>query len=282
MLDLHKKAILDAMGVKLLHPRYRFVAAKPSPLLTTNIAAANSNQGAVANEPAEVAKDVSDVEKPLQRQTPDPAISGSTLGVKTQQESKLESVAEVLADLRPLQTSAEKLATKNTADAALSPSTGAKPLKFRYRFIRVGALLMMIEQPALEWKFEQEAKKFFSYIYFALSAKQFEYWHEVQFDWPPGKQFAFAEDHSVARETLLNFVKQQCQHPRANHILLWGNGCSQHLFDDLAAVGELLEYDELNLLQLHSLTDYWQQPENKKLLWQYLQPIRKALTTDQC
>lgn len=154
--------------------------------------------------------------------------------------------------------------------AAVNHASG-QALRFRLRMQRFGALLMVVDQPMLEWQQQQTAHAFFADIHFFLLDQHCEDFQDLTFNWPPGKNFPLADDADCARQTLAGFIREL----PVQWVLLWGERASQNVLDQTADYGEVVLTDEYRLLQLHSLDDYWQQPSSKKLLWQHLQAIKK-------
>ena len=244
--------MLEAIGVKPLLPRYRFTLAKNSQPPVEQLGEP------IVDEPMAYA-DVSEIPAITEDISADVAPVSSRSAALSEELSVLDSIKHTLAG--------------TTAETS-------KPLRFRLRFVRVGELLMLLSQPALEWKEQKPAQQFFQDIYWALSGKRAEFWNEAQFEWPPSKQFPFAADVDMARQTLLSFLQQQMQQPPAQWVLAWGEEAVEQLLDEAAGVGEVAFCEPYKILQLKPLNSYWQEPQSKALLWQQLQVVRKAMSID--
>lgn len=279
MLESQRREIMEAMGVRILLPRFQLCAAKPSCRLVE-----------LNSEPVNNAN-TDQIELPVNAQHKNISLESLTAVFS---ETKIEAEVNTEAHTTTHTDAAENLTLgKHALPANIAQELNALvdikktlqakeyskelALKFRYRLIRVGELLMLVDQPTIEWQESTAAKQFFSDIYFALTDKKPEYFSEAQFDWPPAKQFPYAHDREMAKQTLHSFMQEQMQQPACLWILLWGPQLTINLFELAPKIGEVDFINNTSALVLDSMQHYWQEPASKVLLWQSLQTVKKSL-----
>lgn len=170
------------------------------------------------------------------------------------------------------QTSAAPIAS--TPSVATRASAEDKKLRLRYRFIQAGSLLMVVEQPSLEWHEAERAHTFFADIHFALTGNDYQRGTEMQFDWPPSRNFPQAGNRQMAFEALGSTLHEEVKKTGASWVLLWGAHLAEPFVGKTPAVGEVVFHGKTPLLPLETLAFYWSQPLQKKLLWQLLQMVK--------
>jgi hypothetical protein len=251
MQDALRQQFLQAMGQQVLVPRFRLLHAKPSVALVTGDVAANISTVSENNPVA-----------------------------------SMPSVAVTIADKAVPQTQAQTSASKNALSELLASSAaltdamkdGAQPTvkiaPYRHRIVTMNGLVFLLDQPSLEWQQEIDCMKFFADIYFALFEKQAELIEKEKFEWPLGKLRHMTDDDAKATEQ--SFVQQQALQSKSQWLLIFGKKAAQQLVDTELEIGEAAVIGELNVLLVHAAEYYWQNPAAKKLLWQYLQVIRKS------
>jgi hypothetical protein len=171
----------------------------------------------------------------------------------------------------------EKIDASVVKKSAEGYQSAVNAIKYRHRLVRVGELLMLLDQPSLEWHDNEQCKTFFADIYFALTSKKFEYWSDTQFDWPPVKNFPYANDATVAQQSLQAFVDEQVQQPPCKWVLVWGQSVTRSLLGKALAAGEMEFMGNLPVLVIENYQDYWREPVKKQILWQQLQVVKKSL-----
>lgn len=241
--------VLQSIGVSLLQPRFDFPAALPGLLQWPDAEAAQT--AAAEPEPAAVAEAIA-------AQTPDAEPQLSVITVRDR-----------LADSEPDDGSAEAVSS-----TSLSDNEQTTALRFRQRLLRFDQLLMLVDQPALQWAEEDAAMRFFADVYFALYGKAPVQFQQALFNWPPVKQFPSANDRQLAAQTFNSFISDMLAETASPALLSWGRGAG-YLLNQPLAIGECLPLAAWRVIQLHPLTHYWQQPASKHLLWQHLQAIRE-------
>lgn len=292
MHDASRREILHAMGLKTLQPRFVLANAKPSPVIVA------------VEEQAGSTKDPSGIDG-LQTSQLDQvqAVAGHLAGhldspvqplsePQSQAQQTPVAIDSLTAELeKNLGASVANNKSLNVDDelSALNDikqqlDEAAKPLRFRLRLVRVGELLMVLNQPALEWQEEKNAQKFFSDIYYAIKREQSaNVWQSVQFDWPPSKNLPFAEDMDMARQTCCSFIQEQMREIHqvsAKHIIVWGKPLTDYILTEKIDVGEIAFMEDIPVLCVDELEHYWTEPENKRLLQQYLQSVKLEVTAE--
>ena len=274
MIELQRQEMLQAMGLKILQPRFQLLGAKISATLDVVSSPVSSDLTPVdAQIEAVVQADSQAVQSQTavqEKNTQAPSLVEQAEEIIQQQQT--EATAKIRASLLDelvVDKSVSVKEEKTTITAAKKDT-----LRYRHRFIRVDELLFVINQPALEWQQAKEAKQFFSDIYYALNDRRPAYWSELQFDWPPSKQFPLAADKQVAQQTLHSFMQQQMTVNTCNSIVVWGKTVASNIFSDIPQLGELTFIDDSHVLLVDDYLNYWQQPESKRLLWQYLQALK--------
>lgn len=272
MLDLQRVELLATMGLKTLQPRFQLSAAKPSVALSPL-------ENILTPAPAEASEAVvAGVET-----------SGTLVEQAAQilQQQKMQNVTGQLAGV-------SQVLTVDTAVSAVANTTDAptllenkvdkedeklidKPLRFRQRLLRCGEFLMLIDQPALQWQEERQAKQFFDELYYAFNRKRAEFFASEVFEWPPTRNFPNAHNIDTARATFNGFLQPKMNNPECVWIICWGEAAAKNFIDAEFEVGKIIEFQGRSVLMVNELTSYWQQPESKRLLWLDLQNLKKTL-----
>lgn len=287
MQELQRAALLDAMGLKAFQPRFQLDNAKPSIHLNAEL------------EPAAEISRASSAEKS--------ALTLVEHAANILQQQHIQSVVNQLPDpVKPQQ--ASKDAHQHVGDAHISPSSLLDPerqrvvtsaletkantnvgpisetIRFRHRVIRVGELLMLIDQPLLEWAEEKKHCAFFNDIYFALYKKLPEYWQQSIFEWPPSKHFPMANDSDMAFATFTGFLQEHMQQPECHSIICWGEAVAKNVIDEPITIGDLLTANTIPVLVVDEVQQYLRHPLLKKSLWQaliQLLPVTEATDVTQ-
>lgn len=241
-----QQQVLEDIGISLLQPRFVFPAAKAGQALVFEPLPPPAQA-----EPAHTA--THDAPAQASQSGPAPAAAG---------------IAELSRTLGLPAAAPAPVATVPAPDAA-APSAS---LRYRLRLVRVGRLLMLLDQPALQWAEQQAALRFFADIHFYLFGEPAAECSETVFTWPPARQFPLADDADCARQTLATFVSGFAGDD-VSWLLLWGETVTGRLLGKTVDKGEVLLHERLRLLQLDEVSAYWRQPASKRLLWQYLQAI---------
>lgn len=254
MLESQRKVMLEDMGLRIFEPRFRLPGAKVSILLPS----VHAVQPAAAETlPDMAAAPVPDTSAEGQLSIAVDASSAVDLPVKSDLASLFGSMPS------------------GRGPEALQENA-ASPVRFRHRLVRVGELLMLLDQPTLEWVEAARCKSFFADVHFSIAGKRYEYWQDAQFDWPPVRNFPLANDRDMAHQALQAFMQEHLQ-PSCRWIVLWGESLAPATLGQPARAGETAFLFNLPVLVLDSCQDYWQEPQKKKLLWQHLQVVKKSL-----
>ena len=280
MLESQRVDILQAMGLKTLQPRFQLDAAKPSAVLTvvadnTALVSDHSVQASADADTASpavipVAGTLVEQAAELLRQQQMQDVTGqlATAEAATAAQPQAVSVSSVL-DAAPADTNDATVATAKD-----------KPLKFRQRLLRCGESLMVVDQPALQWQDEKNARIFFEDIYFSLYKKRAEFYASDVFEWPPAKNFVNAQDITAARATFSGFLQSKLQYPPCEWLICWGENATRYLIEDDYQLGKICDFQGRKLLMADDLISYWQNPQSKRLLWDYLQTLHASLADD--
>ncbi len=244
-----QQEVLQSMGLSLLQPRFDFPAAVPEVQLWQSPVSQAANSAAKAVDSA--------VEQT--------AVSASS---SNQTAEKPNSALAMLGGIAGIDNAEETAAETKTS----SPQT-ATALRFRLRLVRYNHLLMLIDQPTLQWAEEQQSHAFFNDIYFALFASSPTIVQSQVFEWPPSKHYPHAQDKQQAQQTFIVFMQQMLAGVDKPIVVSWGRA-ADYLLDKPLAIGEYYQQAPLQLLQLHALSHYWQNSGSKRELWQQLQVIR--------
>lgn len=148
-------------------------------------------------------------------------------------------------------------------------------LRFKLRLVRLDQYIMLLDQPGMHWPEEQTALRFFADIYHALQGRPPQQWQQVVFEWPPGKNYPVIDEKEQVKSLLHSYIQQMLQGQNQACLLIWGD-IEQVLFEQKLSVGMRAELGAYQVLQLHKPQYYWQQPEEKRQLWQHLQAIKSA------
>lgn len=255
MLDARREEMLQAMGVRMLYSRLQMPGAKIPAMVPVAIPDVLPGADPASADQRHLSPQTEVI--PVEGEVPVQS-TGRSLSASISRELDLPAPAPVAAtvmhDSKPRE----------------------KALRFRCRIIRINELLMLVDQPMLEWHEANKAKPFFADIYFALTGKIPEFWSEAEFDWPPSRQFPHANNKAMAREALQSFLQQQLQQSGCNWLLAWGDRLGDNLFDQMPQAG-MGFIGSASVLLLEPLQYYWQDPPKKKLLWQMLQVVSKSL-----
>lgn len=244
--------VLQTMGLTILQPRFDFPAALPGFLHWQDASVVTDEQ------PAIVVPALADTK---------PALIPSADRTPLVDKKPLVDAGMALRDM-PVADETPLISSAKTTDTSA-------PLRFRQRLLRFDHLLMLVDQPALQWAEEQEALVFFNDIYFALYGKPVQQFQQRVFTWPPGKNFPQANDKQHARQTFSGFIQEMLADASHASVISWGKG-ADYLLDTPLSPGDYVPQGELRFLQLHPLNHYWQQPASKHLLWQHLQAVRQV------
>jgi hypothetical protein len=257
MQEGQRRSLLESMGLRILRPRFRLTAAKPSPgLIIENADVTQTPQTVMASADVLIRPVISEM----------PAVAV----INTDMNSPATAMASLFFE--------KKSAVGSLVDKSIETSgVTVKIIRYRHRLVRVGELLMLLDQPTLEWHDHEHCKVFFADIYFALTGKKFEYWSDKQFDWPPVKNFPYANDETVAQQSLQAFVDEQVQQPPCKSVLVWGQSVARSLLGKTLAAGEMEFMGNLPVLVVENYQDYWREPVKKQILWQQLQVVKKSL-----
>jgi hypothetical protein len=247
MLESQRQDILTSMGLKVLQPRFQLLGAKASVVLIEEQKNTEEVLTVVADE--KIKEPVSAVSQETAQAGP--AVMPSSLFGGLQEAAK--------------------------PSASVNKKPTAEAIKYRHRLLRFGELMMIIDQPSVEWHDANSCKSFFADVYFALTEKKPEYYMDAQFDWPPSKHFPYANDKDMSQQALQAFIQEHLQQVPCKWILLWGGNVRSSTFDLQLAVGETEFLHNVPVLQLDTYQEYWQSPFKKAMLWQYLQAIKKSL-----
>lgn len=232
----------EAMGVTLLQPRFAFPAARAGHAVVTP----------VQEKPVTVKADSPSAPSP-------DTDTGPAFDVSRLAEGLSGSPAE----------------TKPVVEPGEAPGGARTALRFRLRLMRFGKLLMLVDQPMLQWPDEQAAKAFFADIHYFIFGAMADDFNDQVFTWPPAKQFPLADDINCARQTVAGFIREMTADCDKPWLLLWGPQVAECLVENRSGNGEVVLQDNYRLLQLEPLSHYWQSPASKHLLWQHLQVIKK-------
>ena len=277
MLESQRIDLLTSMGVKSFLPRFELGAAKPSKVLS----------------PLTEAKPLESAHSPIAQNTA--VQSAGTLveqAARILQQQQMQSVAGQLSDEKtkaatPQSEGMPKLAeigssspsTETIAATAENPAVVEKPLRFRQRLLRCAEFLMLIDQPALQWQEERQAKQFFDELYYAFYRKRSEFFATEVFEWPPAKNFPKAHDINAARATFNGYLQAKIKSPECLFIICWGEAAANNFIDVEFEAGKLIEYQGRKVLFAHELSRYWKQPNNKKSLWLDLQKLKHSVNS---
>lgn len=251
MLEAERQSLMRTMGVQILQPRFILSGAKPSNVFPQEVLLVNDTDTA-----ALIPLPVVD-EQPLS-----PVIAESAF---VHPSALFKEENKTVVSLPIQNASSNKEPHSQTV------------IRCRYRLVRVGELLLLFDQATPEWQDAAMAKLFFADIYFALFNKKYEYWIDMQFDWPPLKNFPNANDKAVIQQSLTMFVEAQITQPPCKWVLLFGESSTKYLLDTPLPIGDTHFFAELPVLMLDSYQQYWLSPHKKVLLWQYLQVVKKSL-----
>lgn len=244
--------VLHSMGLAVLQPRFDFPAAVPGLLQWDEH----------SDIPLETPAATIVVEQTPQQQHTAAAIPAS-LDVP---------VPEKLSNTRILDVVANTSANKVVEVAATNDANA--PLRFRQRLLRFDHLMVLVDQPSLQWADEEPAMAFIADIYFALYGRAPAQFQQAVFNWPPVKNFPLANNRDEARLTLLSFMREMLAGIEQAAVLSFGRG-AEYLTKEPPGLGDCQPLDNLRVLALHPIQHYWQQPSSKHLLWQHLQAIKK-------
>lgn len=285
MLESQRVELLSAMGVKAFHPRFQLAAAKPSIQLPKPVSSAavvatdspvlqSSQSDPVANIPVRSGSLVEQAQQILQSQQ----VAGMQAAL-SDAESASTQASSIPSSLPQIDVGVSKAAKQlSVTENDVDTDSETKALRFRQRLIRVGEYLMLLDQPALEWQDEKAAQQFFADIYFALHKKRPEFYASDIFEWPPAKNFPNAHDVNLAKSTLSGFLQRTMSNPECQFLICWGINAATYLIDK-PAVGQLSEYRHRPLLVADELSNYWQHPARKRLLWADLQSLNAVAAT---
>lgn len=247
MLEVERQSLMATIGLRALQPRFILSGAKPSNMIVEE---ALADKLAITTPTADVIPE-SKISTAISS-----FVSPSALFKDDNKSVRLSPVA----DIEP-----QHIITSTAA------------IRCRYRLVRVGELLLFFDQTSPEWQDMARAKVFFADLYFSLCHKKYEYWADMQFDWPPLKNFPNANDKAVIQQALTMFVDAQLTQPPCKWLLLFGESSAKYLLDKPLNVGETDFFNELPVLMLEQYQQYWSSPYKKALLWQYMQVIKKSL-----
>lgn len=263
MQESQRTAILNAFGVKPLYPRFALTGSKASLKLSEEISDSSSQDQTLLSQTVPTSDAIqsqaiaSMVDAPVTSSHSTDAPESTQLEAPIKKDIKAE--ISLLANIK----------------ADLEDKKSVKPLKLRYRVFQLGFMQMLVEQPNVEFSHSRVCQKFFSQLYYFLTDQKDFKFSESQFDWPPSKQFPMADSKETAAQACKSFLKEKSV-DEVKWLVIWGNSFEPFFSEEKLAVGEVLT-DEIHMLQLDSIESYFNVPENKKLLWQHLQAIKKSL-----
>ena len=144
-------------------------------------------------------------------------------------------------------------------------------LSFRQHLVRLDHLLCLLEpsEPALN---EKAVLVFLHDIYLALYGKTAQDVRQTVFTWPPVKELPMSNTWQTAQQTFLGFIHDMLGAHQPAIALSFGSAAS-YLSEKPLALAQLDSLPSFKLLALEKLTFYWQNPEQKALLWQQLQGL---------
>lgn len=282
MQELQRAGLLDAMGLKVFQPRFQLVRAKASMALEPSqqaevVDSSSSLEGAMTG----AATVVEQANQMLQQQQIQSVTGQLTTSVKPHvEQSKNHDNVDVLT--RPSSAALLVEGRKRVSDSVVEAKlhngvdSAVQSIRFRHRVVRVGDMLMIVDQPALQWGDEKKNCAFFNDIYFSLHKKLPEYWQQSVFEWPPSKNFPMANDRDMASATLNGFLKEHMQQPECHSIVCWGEAVSRHFIDESVAVGEIARFGSIPVLVVDEVQQYWLEPSRKQVLWQALLTLKNA------
>ena len=256
-----RRETLEVLGLKLLQPRFDFPGAKyvepekPKPqiqILATPTTVSESD-------------------------TPSPAKASDAVSIGELLTSKPSELSVIAADKKdlpnvPVETQAASIAPE---DKENTPQV--EVIKFRHRVITVGKLLMVIDQPTLQWQQEKQCQQFFTDIHFSLTRQLPQIFNHIQFDWPPAKQFAFANTLDIAQQTFQEFVKEQQKQSDSQWVIIWGKSIMDYLPGMSEQSNEWCYLDETPVLIVDNVHQYWKEPAKKQVLAQQFKTIARTL-----
>lgn len=166
----------------------------------------------------------------------------------------------------------QELLQSDDERTSFAQTQAAVQLRFRCRVVQFDHLLMLLEQPQLQWQDQNLAMPFFADIYFALYGAQAKTVQSLSFQWPPSKNMPGANDVTYARQALATFLQQTSAGQVHTQVLNWG--AFNLLFDKKPEWGSVSTTMGLPMLALPPVNYFWQSPLQKRTLWQWLQQLR--------
>lgn len=260
--------VLHSMGLSVLQPRFEFPAALPGLLVWQEF-------DEVYEESISSAVAVSDANPSHYSPSASDAIHVAAQPTQVHQATQVVEAVTPAVSVKSLLDDASAAVQVNNSKADTATDAAA-PLRFRLRLVCLDQLMVMIDQPSLQWAEEESAKTFLYDIYFALFGKAPNRFQQAVFNWPPVKNFPLANDREQARLTLTSFMREMQVDSTQSAMLSFGRG-AEYVLGEALQIGECQVLDASRVLALHTLQYYWQEPSSKHLLWQHLQAIKKAL-----
>ena len=269
MQEALRRMMLEDMGLRVYQPRFQFPGAKASVALSQGNMLDNVADDVVIRPVAETSSSNTATQSLSDKaHNIFPSETVSDITQETVQAASSPVFSEQVSELFP---------DKTVLQIPVTGQSEVMPIRFRYRIVRVGDFLMLVDQPTLEWSDAARCKSFFSEVHFALTNKRYEYWQDAQFDWPPVKHFPMANNEEMSKQALHTFVQQHLHQPPCRWIFLWGEPLTRQMLEQPVNTGDTGFWCDIPVLALGSCQQYWQEPQKKKLLWQYLQSVKKSL-----
>ncbi|CAA0115199.1 Uncharacterised protein [BD1-7 clade bacterium] len=284
MQEWQRAECLEAMGLRVFQPRFELLGAKPSTVLdedefgatsvpeaaTGRVESSLSSEGQGSPKAASdilrgIAQDA-DAPKPNSR----PKLSTSSIGQSVLADAGIVSVPSDGVGGQDASLSSIKRTLNQQSKQAQ-----ASVLRYRLRIVAIGDLMMVLEQPTLEWLDESTALSFFADLHFALLRRmpEREQIVQAQFNWPPSRHLGVLDSPDAAREMLGGFIAEHANQRQVSAFMLWGKPVSDYLFDSPMVIDQHATYLNTPVVQLASLQDYWADPLQKRQLWQAIKPL---------
>lgn len=252
MQETVRQQMLKAMGQTVLVPRFILPNAKPSIVLDHAQLVDNVDSSQLIKEP-------SSNNKSVDAQTFDNASSAS--GSETS--AQPQSLQKLLPD---------SLKAKVINDDA-DPASKEK-LRFRHGVFVLPKLICLIDQPMLELADVNKYQQFFSNIHLALFTTPVPFVHHRTFEWPLSGKLAALNNHADVEQVHSEYLLSQAQQVEAKHVLVFGEQVAKRFMAEVKEVYGSSALNGADNLQVHVVepaSSYWQEPKQKRQLWQFLQ-----------
>ncbi len=265
MLEAQRIRLLGNMGLKPMLPRFCLEAAKPSSLLDgvsdiQVIPASDSGNAVAKNESAgTVPLSVSEVPQ-------------SPLSLVEQAQNIIQKTHVDSLNVSLKETNISAIVPSSELDSDIQVKTAA--LRFRQRIVCCGDMLMLLDQPMLNWQDEAIAKLFFEDVFFSLNAQLPEMVTMDCFEWPPAKKYPDANNLDIARATYVGFLHSKIEKMQCHSLVCWGEKSYQLLFDLSDETHMTQRLHNIPVLKALEIERYWQEPLLKRQLSLDLQKFK--------